>query len=256
VFSTKTRSRWLWLCVALIALYAVLLIPEAEPVPGPLAPRQPFVWNQDERWKALEADFVALQPLGCAGVEARLDSGAAVAEEMITRLTANVYEPHDSLLSDLESALFSMAPAVAICPDRAQQYLGLVAWMRSALKDQTLRWDMNDVVTRQRTYRLLYGGRAASEEVLLQVPKEDIPALTAGDDEPSQTPGAEILGVRIHSGDILVSRGGAPVSALIARGNDYPGNFSHVALVYIDPDSHVPRVIEAHIERGVVISSF
>jgi hypothetical protein len=175
---------------------------------------------------------------------------------MITRLTADVHGPSDTLLTSLESALFAMAPAVAICPDRAQQYLGLVAWMRSALKDQTLRWDMNDVVTRQRTYRLLYGGRAATEEVLLQVPKDNIPALMAGDDEPSQTPGAEILGVRIHSGDILVSRGGAPVSALIARGNDYPGNFSHVALVYVDPDSLVPRVIEAHIERGVVISSF
>jgi len=115
---------------------------------------------------------------------------------------------------------------------------------------------MNDLVTRQRTYRLLYGGRAATEEVLLQVPKENIPPLMAGDDEPSQTPAAEVLGVQIHSGDILVSRGGAPTSALIARGNDYPGNFSHVAIVYVDPDTLVPQVIESHIERGVTISSF
>lgn len=82
-----------------------------------------------------------------------------------------------------------------------------------------------------------------------------MPALARGDDEPSATPGAEILGVRIHSGDILVSRGGVPTSALIARGNDYPGNFSHVALVYVDVRSGQASVVEAHIERGVAVSS-
>jgi hypothetical protein len=164
-------------------------------------------------------------------------------------------EPNDPLFTDLESALFAMAPAVAVCPDSAPSYIQLIGRMRSGLKDQSLRWDMNDLVTRQRAYRLLYGGRAASEEVLLQVPKEKIPPLTAGDDEPSETPEAEVLGVRIHSGDILVSRGGAPTSALIARGNDYPGNFSHVAVVYVDPRSLAVQVVESHIERGVVISS-
>ena len=63
-------------------------------------------------------------------------------------------------------------------------------------------------------------------------------------------------GVELRSGDIIVSRGGYPTSALIARGNDYPGNFSHVALVYIDSATHAISVIEAHIEMGVAISSF
>ncbi len=253
---SKSKSRLLWIVAILLAASAFLLLPPAEPVPGPLPPRQPFLWNQDERWEGLEERFAALRPIGCSSIEPRLDSSAAAAEEMINRLNAKPHGPNDTLLTDLESLLFSMAPAVAVCPDRAQQYLGLVAWMRAALKDQTLQWDMNDLVTRQRTYRLLYGGRAAAEEVLLQVPREDIPPLMAGDDEPSQTPACEVLGVQIHSGDILVSRGGAPASALIARGNDYPGNFSHVAIVYIDPDSLVPQVIESHIERGVAVASF
>ena len=66
----------------------------------------------------------------------------------------------------------------------------------------------------------------------------------------SATPSAEILGVIVHSGDILISRGGAPTSALIARGNDYPGNFSHVALVHIDEKTNSISIIESHIERG------
>jgi Permuted papain-like amidase enzyme, YaeF/YiiX, C92 family len=51
-----------------------------------------------------------------------------------------------------------------------------------------------------------------------------------------------------------VSRGGAATSALIARGNDYPGNFSHVALVHVDARTQAVSVIEAHIECGVVVS--
>ena len=83
-----------------------------------------------------------------------------------------------------------------------------------------------------------------------------VPAMLAGTDEPSPTPATNILGVAIHSGDILVSRGGAPTSALIARGNDFPGNFSHVALAHVDETTRAISVIEAHIEKGVVVSSF
>jgi hypothetical protein len=63
-----------------------------------------------------------------------------------------------------------------------------------------------------------------------------------------------LLGVPVHSGDILVSRGGAPTSALIARGSDFPGNFSHAALVYVDSSTGRTWIIESHIERGVAIA--
>jgi hypothetical protein len=63
-----------------------------------------------------------------------------------------------------------------------------------------------------------------------------------------------LLGVIIHSGDILVSRGGAPTSALIARGNDFPGNFSHIALAHVDSAARL-SIIEAHIERGVAVAT-
>jgi hypothetical protein len=53
----------------------------------------------------------------------------------------------------------------------------------------------------------------------------------------------------------LVSRGGAPTSALIARGSDYPGNFSHIAFVFVDPDTRKASIVEAHIELGVVVST-
>jgi hypothetical protein len=96
--------------------------------------------------------------------------------------------------------------------------------------------------------------RAAVEEVLLQTDRIPFAPAMLAKDEPSATPSTNIFGITVHSGDLLVSRGGAEVSALISRGNDYPGNFSHVALIYVD-EKNTPYLIEAHIEKGVAISS-
>src|SRR6185295_865356 len=49
--------------------------------------------------------------------------------------------------------------------------------------------------------------------------------------------------------------GGAATSALIARGNDFPGNFSHIALAHVDAQTKKVSVIEAHIESGVGVRS-
>lgn len=116
---------------------------------------------------------------------------------------------------------------------------------------------MNSPTHRTQLYRLVHGGRMALEEAMLQAPPDaKLPEVVRGDDEPSRTPAANILGVTVHSGDILLSRGGAPTSALIARGNDFPGNFSHVALLHVDEQSGQTCVVESHIERGVAVATF
>src|SRR5512142_617542 len=103
---------------------------------------------------------------------------------------------------------------------------------------------------------MLYGRRTAVKEAILQTPAEfRPPSLLMETDEPSATPSAQLLGVKIHSGDILVSRGTVPTSALIARGNDFPGNFSHVALAYVDSTTGRLSLIESHIEKGVAVAS-
>jgi hypothetical protein len=114
---------------------------------------------------------------------------------------------------------------------------------------------MNSPTARDQIYRLLFGTRTAIEEVILQSKDTSPPALIMATDELSATPSANFMGVIIHSGDILVSRGGAPTSALIARGNDYPGNFSHVALVDVDENTGLVSIIESHIEKGVAVAS-
>jgi len=49
-------------------------------------------------------------------------------------------------------------------------------------------WDVRDREVRDRLYRVLYGGRAALEEVMLQAPDNSSPAILHGTKEPSQTP--------------------------------------------------------------------
>ena len=133
--------------------------------------------------------------------------------------------------------------------------MSIFTQLRNEVKRQSHQWDMNDSIARGQIYRLLYGSRAVVEEVILQDDPSSWLAVRQVTEEPSSTPATTILGVTVHSGDILVSRGGAPTSALIARGNDYPGNFSHVALVHVDDVSGEASIVEAHIEVGVAIAS-
>jgi hypothetical protein len=104
-------------------------------------------------------------------------------------------------------------------------------------------------------YRVVYGGRTAIEEALVQNLAPTLPAVLSLEDVPSSTPYTVVRGIRVHSGDIVLSRGGAPTSALIARGNDFPGNFSHAALVHVDSETRVPTVIESLIEKGAVLTT-
>ncbi len=258
--TTRTfgRSKWRRTAgpAALAAvLVAVLWVPWPEPAPPPAGVGTPFVWSQDERWRALEAAFGRARSAGCHSLAPGIGEGFAEGHRLLADAAARPLGPDAPVFAEIERAVFELGPMTAACPERIPEYVELAARMRSVVKDQSQRWDMGSAAARDRLYRLLYGGRGAVEEAMLQAPRGAVPALTRGDDEPSTTPGAEVLGVRVHSGDILVSRGGVPTSALIARGNDYPGNFSHVALVYVDSRTGRASVVEAHIERGVAVAS-
>ena len=237
-------------------LYLALLIPErGQPAPEG-AHLRPFSWNRDSYWSSLERQFQEDRVTGCEALATRIDAVASLVRQELDALTAQKLACADAQLDALETNLFLLAPMVAACPKQLPGYLQLYTRMRETVKRQSEHWEMESAEARERTYRLLFGGRAALEEVMLQAPGGLVPAMLAGADVPSRTPATNVLGVSIHSGDILVSRGGAPTSALIARGNDFPGNFSHIALAHVDEKSRAISVIEAHIEKGVVVSSF
>lgn len=239
---------------AFALLFFVLAIPAPAPDLGdaPVRARR-FVWSSDSLWRALETSFVQTRAGGCpagAGVAARL-AGLSLD---LAAIDGTPLAPDAPVFDSLEAEYFALAPQVAACPEMIEPFVNLYGRMRETLKRQSAAWDVNALGARDRLYRALYGGRAAVEEVMLQQPSRTS-ALLTGSDVPSATPSAMSNGVALHSGDILVSRGGYPTSALIARGNDYPGNFSHIALVHVDSATRAISVIEAHIELGVAVTT-
>ncbi len=253
-------SRVVVIIIAVAALaYLLLLIPEraGREAVAPVKPatKQAFAWNQDAYWNALEKQYAELRKGGCRGIDADVGARLAGIKNLVGRISAQALAPDAPECGKLEEWMFVTAPLVSACNTGLLDYLNVAAAMRAAVKRQSEGWDMQSDAARITLYRLLYGSRGAVEEIMTQAPAGAFPALTMGTDEPSATPAVDIRNVRIHSGDILVSRGGAPTSALIARGNDYPGNFSHIAFVYVDPATNEAKIVEAHIEIGVVAST-
>ena len=240
--------------VGVVAAVVALALPApAGDVADAPAGGQRFVWGRDSLWHALETSFVAARAEGCnqeRAARAALDS----IDGRLTRLLADRVSATGPGLDSLEHDFFRLAPRAASCGALAGDYVALQGRLREAIKGQSLAWDLTSRDVRDRLYRSLYGSRAAVEEVMLQQ-EDSVQPLLIGSAVPSATPSATSNGVVLHSGDILVSRGGYPTSALIARGNDYPGNFSHIAFVYVDSATREISVIEAHIESGVAVAS-
>lgn len=250
------RRLLLWGTVVVVAAVVALAIPwPSGTVPVP-ARGEAFIWRQDARWRALEERFRATRQRGCAAAGDDIAAGLGrIRASLETLASDHDRGPDDGALVDLETAMFAVGAAVAACPAALSEYAGVVRDVRRLVKRISRGWDAGSKPARDRLYRLLYGSRTALEQAMLQAPAGGLPAAMIECDETSATAETVVLGVRVHSGDILVSRGGAATSALIARGSDYPGNFSHVALLHVDPRTSVPLVIESHIERGVVVSS-
>ena len=257
---TTLTYRFFAYCTAVLsAVYLILAIPlPSTPVPpvSETSLTHPFAWNQDAKWDSLEGQYSLDRLMAQEVVEANVKRGMDGLKSDLRSIEGRELEASSPVFVQLEKSFFSLAPLVAAYPASLPDYLQASSDIRTQVKQQSERWNLNDRPIRETLYRLLYGTRSAVEEVMLQVSHDQpISSLLAGVDEPSVTPSALLLGVTVHSGDILVSRGGAPTSALIARGNDFPGNFSHVALAYVDSASSRLSIIESHIERGVIIST-
>ncbi|RPH35844.1 hypothetical protein EHM92_05490 [bacterium] len=218
--------------------------------------KRPFLWNQDARWDSLEMSYALARSAKEITAPRSLETHFRELEALLASIETKSLPPAAPEFLRLEQDFFSLAPLVGASPRYVATYVALASRMRGALKHQAEQWDMNERTARETLYRLLYGGRTAVEEVILQAPPDQRPpALLTETDEPSATPSSPLLGLNIHSGDILVSRGSVPTSALIARGNDFPGNFSHIALAHVDPVTGRLSLIEAHIEKGVAVAT-
>ena len=252
----KLAKRILYFIAALAVLYLLLLIPDSKEKDFKAETgKKPFTWNRDAQWKEMEELFRQAKQMDTVKLDSVINVYKANAEKEIIVLQNKSTPAGDSAWLKTENDFFKLASLIAVRQPQIPWITDYYNRLRMLVKQQSQHWDMNEPASRNTVYTLLYGLRAAVEEVLLQADSLHFPAAMLVKDERSCTPAASIFGIEVHSGDLLVSRGGAEVSALISRGNDYPGNFSHIALIYVDEKTKEPFLIEAHIEKGVAIAS-
>lgn len=246
------RRRQAVLGVAAIAC-VLLVLPSSTPDIDFAGESKPFRWDADQLFAALEREFVRASAREPAEVMAVADALEEEGDALLTRLSESVGVPYDVLerLAELQLELAVQGAAVPELLPRVQDFF---VRSRVGVMEAASAWPMNRE-THDALYRVLFGGRTALDEALIQAGTDALPALVHIEDVPSSTPSVMVEGVRIHSGDILLSRGGAPTSALIARGTDFPNTFSHLALAYVDADSGEGMVIESLIEAGSVVST-
>ena len=238
------------------AVYLLLLIPDWKTTGAVVkAGEKAFTWNRDAQWLQMEKLFRDAKMMQTAAVDSRILALKLIAENKFTLLQAGNTASTDSNWTIAENNFFILSALIAARQNELPWFTDYYNRLRNLLKEQSQHWQMNEIAVNNTFYELAYGMRGAVEELLLQADSAKIDPAMMVDNERSATPSTQIFGIEVHSGDILVSRGGAEVSALISRGNDHPGNFSHVALVYVDEKTNQASLIEAHIERGVAISS-
>jgi hypothetical protein len=232
---------------------AALVAPARDTGVSPPGESHPFRWDADLLFAELEDEFARA---------VRGDEGHAIAavegleregDALLAALDATPTAPAEAL-ARLANVQFKLAVQGAARPEllpRVQVFLvrSRVETMRAAAG-----WPL-DRPTHEVLYRVVFGGRIAVDEALVQAGVDALPPLLPIEDIPSAAPSITVEGVRVHSGDILLSRGGAPTSALIARGNDFANTFSHVALAHVDARTGEATVIESLIEAGSVLSS-
>jgi hypothetical protein len=249
-------KKFLKFVLLIIVLYFLLLIPIPQSQKEvQMASRNPFIWGQDKLWDQLEVSFKNAKEIPSGALDSIVNKMTIETDSIFNENEDKLLKPNDPFYTSIEKRFFNIAPLIAAQKVKSDWYIRFYNQVRKKMKNDSRSWDMGHELTRNLTYRILYGMRATVEEILLQSSDDQFITTTFVSNEPSVTPSVIVLGIEVHSGDLLISRGGAEVSAFISRGNDYPGNFSHVAIIHIDKETNEPYFVEAHLEKGVALAS-
>lgn len=213
-----------------------------------------FRWDADGLFAELEAELARSGELSPDRAATELSALGSEGARLLEIVRGAEGAAPLAVLDSLATLQFRMAVVGAAHPPLLPRVLDHVIRARTTAMRSAASWSL-DHAAHEAIYRVVFGGRIALDEALAQAGLDALPELVRIEDVPSATPSVVVEGVRIHSGDILLSRGGAPTSALIARGNDFPNTFSHAALAHVDATTGEATVVEALIEAGSVLSS-
>jgi len=241
------------LCSFLVLLLLLFLPGRTREAPSGEG-RQPFIWNQDTVWTALEAKFREERARPIREVDVDAKQGLERFSRLVNALEQHPLGFDAPEFDEIQHSILGLGPILAASSIALEDFAELNSRLRRAVKDSSQTWDLNNPEARDRIYRLLTLSRLSLEEIILQKPDGTLPTILKGIDEPSQCPSVVIEGIRLHSGDVILNRGGDATSSIIARGSDHPGVFSHASLIHVSEEGEA-NVIHALIGKGTIIES-
>lgn len=241
------------MCVAIVVAALVLALPTPPPEPPSGIEATAFRWDSDALFSELEDEFERAGALEPGAVREEFDALVAEAGILLDSV-ASAPELPEGPLDRLSTLQFRIAVLAAARSDLLPGAERLMVRVRRDVMSAASSWPSGRA-THEALYRVVVGARIALDEALAQAGPDALSPLRVFPPVESSTPWIEVEGVRVHSGDILLSRGGAPTSALIARGNDFPSTFSHAALAHVDAETGVGTVVESLIETGSILTT-
>jgi len=246
------RSRWLLVLGGVGLGLVTLMMPVPAADVRPAGEPTPFRWDAAEMFALLEAEFDAVRGLTPEDARLAADRFDASGEALLAEIEAAEPLPVEAVAA-LAELQFRYGVLGAAHPGLLPRAESLVTRARVLVMRTAAGWPA-ERATHEVLYRVVFGGRVTMEEALVQA-GPILPELVPIEEIPSATPFIEVQGVRVHSGDVLLSRGGAPTSALIARGSDFANTFSHAALAHVDAETGEGTVVESLIEAGTVLTT-
>ncbi|MCJ7484147.1 MAG: hypothetical protein MUO31_14435, partial [Thermodesulfovibrionales bacterium] len=127
--------------------YLLLLIPEREPSlsfsDSVSQTKQPFVWNQDFYWQALEEKYRQIQQSGCTDIQNQIATELIKTASLLLQISQKKLGPDAPDFADLEKRMFEAGPLVSGCNVFIPEYIRFVTDMRGVVKRQSEHWDMN-----------------------------------------------------------------------------------------------------------------
>lgn len=216
-------------------------------------PSIPVERENRSRWAAFDEVYHEARDRGCPAVYDVLDDQLARVDSMAAALRQSSVAPGDGRPDLLAAEFMASAALASVCRDRLPQLQNGYSRAAAAIRVAARNWDYSNPAHTDRLYVLLDELRAGRDQAILLGSPDDAAPVTAGPAalNPS-VPSGEWAGIRVQSGDLLLSRGTVASSALTSRGNERPGVFSHVALLHIDPNTETMTFVEAFPETGAV----
>ncbi len=133
----------------LIIVYLLLLIPFEKNESPKVAANKQFVWNRDSLWLSLESFYVNAKKKDCAQLNNEIKKSFLYLNAVLDSIERNSLLPTDSKFTRIENAVFHSATLVGACQEHISDFINIFSRIRSAVKEQSIKWNLNDIATRQ-----------------------------------------------------------------------------------------------------------